>query len=88
MEAGHAKVVTQAADGLPTFNVLGRFVGIVFNDHLDEVHALYNKTLENNSLASLGEHIADGKLQRALNERDERARVIFQEIQQLAERMK
>lgn len=83
MEAHHAKVIT-----LPTFNVLGRFVGIVFDDHLDEVHALYNKTLENNSLASLGEHVADRELQRALNERDERPRVIFQEVQQLAERIR
>lgn len=38
MEAHHAKVIT-----LPTLNVLGWFVGIVFDDHLDEVHALYNK---------------------------------------------
>lgn len=78
MEARHAKVIM-----LPTFNVLGRFVGIVFDDHLDEVHALYNKTLENNSLPSLGEHVADRKLQGTLNERDERPRVIFQEVQQL-----
>lgn len=85
MEARHAKVITRAADGLPTFDVLGRFVGIVFDNHLDEVHALYNKTLENNPLASLGEHVADCELQRPLNKGDERAWVIFQEVQQLAE---
>lgn len=85
MEARHAKVITQDADGLPTFDVLGRFVGIVFDNHLDEVHALYNKTLENNSLASLGEHVADCELQRPLNKGDERQWVIFQEVQQLAE---
>lgn len=90
MEARHAKVITKviAADGLPTFNVLGRFVGIVFNNHLDEVHALYNKTLKNNSLASLGEHVADREFQRSLNKGDERPRVIFQEVQQLAESVK
>ncbi len=78
MEACHDKIIA-----LPTFNVLVRFVGIIFDNHLDEVHALYNKTLENNSLASLGEHVADGELQRMLNERDERPWVIFQEVQQL-----
>ncbi len=41
------------------------------------------KTLENNSFPSLGEHVADRKLQGTLNERDERPRVIFQEVQQL-----
>lgn len=73
---------------LPTFNVLGRFVGIVFDNHLDEVHALYYKPLKNNSLSSFGEHVADRKLQWPLNKGDERPRVIFQKVQQLAERIR
>lgn len=80
MEACHAKDIM-----LLTFNVLGRFVGFIFDDHLDEIHALYNKTLKNNSLANLCEHVADRELQRTLNKRDERPRVIFQEVQQLVE---
>lgn len=83
MDAQHVKVITGPDDGPPTLDVLGRFVGIVFDDYLDEVHALNDKALENDPLAGLGEHVADGELQRALNEGYERPRVIFQEIQQL-----
>lgn len=65
------------------FNVFVWFVAIILDDQLDEVHALHDKALEHHALARLREHVADGELQRALDQRDERVRVGLQEVQKL-----
>lgn len=64
----------------PTINVLGRFVGIVLYNHLDEVHALYNETLKGHALPSRSEDVADSKLQRTMDEWYKCTWVVLQEI--------
>lgn len=54
-----------------TFNIFGWLVCIIFYNHLNEIHALYNKPLKYNSFTSLSENIAYSKLQRPLNQRGE-----------------
>lgn len=64
----------------PTINVLGRFVGIVLYNHLDEVHALYNETFKGHALPSRSEDVADSKLQRTMDEWYKCTWVVLQEI--------
>lgn len=65
---------------VPTVDVLGGLVGVVLQDHLDEVHALDDEALERHALAGRREHVADGELQGALDQGDEGARVALQEV--------
>lgn len=66
--------------GFPTVNVLGRFVGIVLYNHLDEVHALNNETFKGHPLSSRSEDVADGKFQRTMDEWYKSTWVVLQEI--------
>lgn len=72
----------------PTVNVLGRFVGVILYDHLDEVHALNDEALKGHSLASGCEHIAHSKFQGTLDEGNKRTWMVLQEVQQLHSREK
>lgn len=70
----------KASLSLPTVNVLGRFVGVVLYDHLDEVHALNNEPFKSHPLPSRSEDVADGKLQRTMDEWYKCTWVVLQEI--------
>lgn len=64
----------------PTINVLGRFVGIVLHNYLDEVHALYNETFKGHALPGRSEDVADSKLQRTMDEWYKCTWVVLQEV--------
>lgn len=66
-----------------TLDILRRSVGIVLDDHLNEVHALDDEALEHEAVALLGEHEGDGELERALDQGDKRVGVRLQEVQEL-----
>lgn len=54
-----------------TFNIFGWLVCIIFYNHLNEIHALYNKLLKYNSFTSFCENIAYRELQGSLNQSSE-----------------
>lgn len=66
-----------------TLDVLRWSVGIVLDDHLDQVHALDDEALEDESVALLGEHEGDRELERALDQGDKGVWVCDQEVQEL-----